>query len=109
MAGGALDEFGVVHAVDGAVGVDFGFEHGVEAGGVEVVAAFRDAAVAAAFGAPAVRGVEGEEARVELFEGLVAARAAGVGGEQDEFFVGGEELDEAFADVEGAGDRVPVQ
>ena len=68
-------------------------------------AAFRDAAVATAFLAPAVRGVEGEQARVEFFEGLVAGRATGFGGEKGEFFVGGEELDEAFADFEGALDR----
>jgi hypothetical protein len=40
----------VLHALDGAVGVDFGLEHGVEARGVEVAAAFRHAAVAAALG-----------------------------------------------------------
>ena len=53
-AGGALGELGGVHAVDGAVGVDFGFEDGVEAGSVEVLAALGDATVAAAFFTPAV-------------------------------------------------------
>ena len=101
---GHCDEFGVLHAFDGAVGVDFGFEHGVEARGVEVLAAFRHAAVAAAFGAPAVRGVEGEEAGIEFLEGLVAGRAARFGGEEDELFVGGEEFEQTFADFEGAGD-----
>ena len=66
-----------------------------------MLAAFRDAAVAAAFRAPAVRGVEGEEAGIEFLEGLVAGRAARFGGEEDELFVGGEEFDEAFADVRG--------
>ena len=93
----------VVHALDGAVGVDLGVEHGIEARGVEVAAAFRDPAVAAAFGAPAVGRVEGEEAGVEFLEGLVAGRAAGLGGEEDELLVGGEEFEEALADVEGAG------
>ena len=69
-----------------------------------MAAAFGDAAVAAAFGAPAVGGVEGEEAGIEFFEGLVAGRATGFGGEKDELFVGGEEFDQAFADFEGAGD-----
>ena len=104
MACGALDEFGVVHAVNGAVGIDFSFQHGVEARGVEDLAAFGDAAVAATGRAPAVGGVEGEKARVEVFERGVAGGAGGVGGEEDKFFVGGEEFDEAFADFESAGD-----
>ena len=31
LAGGAGDEFGVIHALDGAVGIEFGFEDGIEA------------------------------------------------------------------------------
>ena len=89
MAGRAFDEFGVVHAGDRAVGVEFGFEDGVETGGVEVLAALGDAPVAATFKAPAVGGVEGEEARVEVVERRVAGRAGGVGGEEDEIFFGG--------------------
>ncbi len=59
VAGGAFGEFDVFHALDGAVGVHFRFQHGIEAGGVEMLAAFRDAAVAAAFRlAPAVGRVE---------------------------------------------------
>ena len=75
MAGGTLHEFGVVHAVDGAVGVHLGFEDGIEAGGIEVLAAFRDFSVAAACAAPAVGGVETEEAWVEFLEGAVAGGA----------------------------------
>ena len=104
MAGGAFDEFGVFHALDGAVGVDLSCEHGIETGGVEMLAALGNPAVATAFAAPTVRGVEGEEAWIEFLERLVAGRAARLGGEQDEFFVGGEDFDEAFADFESAGD-----
>ncbi len=105
VAGGAHDEFGVFHALDGAVGIEFGFEHGVEAGGVEMVAAFGDAAVAAALRAPAVGRVEGEQPGVEIFEGLVAGGAVRLGGKEDELIAGGEEFDQPFADGEGVFDR----
>ena len=80
LAGGAFDELIGVHAIDGAVGVHFGFEDGIEAGGVEMTAAFRDFSVATAFLAPAVGGVEGKEAGIEFFEGAVAGWAGAVGG-----------------------------
>jgi hypothetical protein len=110
VAGGALDEFLVIHAFEGAVGVDFRFEHGVETRGVEVLgAALRDSSVAAAVRTPAVRGVEGKQARIELLEGLVATRATRMGGEEDELFAGGVELEDAFADFERSGDGVPSE
>ena len=62
--------------------------------------------MASAFLAPAVRGVERKQARIEFFERAVAARAAGFGGEEDELFIGGEEFDQAFADLQGFGDGV---
>ena len=69
-----------------------------------MVAAFWHAAVSPAPGAPAVGRVEGKQPGIEVFEGLVATRAARLGGEQDEFFVGGKELEQALADFKGAGD-----
>jgi len=104
VAGGALDEFLVIHAFEGAVGVDFRFEHGVETRGIEVESALGDATVATAVLAPTVGGVEGKEAGIEFLEGLIAARATRMGGEEDELFVGGEKLEDAFADFECAGD-----
>ena len=70
----------MVHAVDGAVGIHFCFEDGIEAGGVLMAAAFWDFAVAFAFTAPTVGGVETEEAGIEFFEGAVATRTARRGG-----------------------------
>jgi hypothetical protein len=62
-------------------------------------------AVALAVGAPAVWGVEGEEAGVEFFEGASGARAVEVGGE-DGGGTGGVEGDEsAVAVTEGGGDE----
>lgn len=61
---------------------------------------FRGHAVAVAGGAPAVGGVEGEMAGVEVFVGGIADVAGGGGGE-DVKFVADEDARHAFADVEG--------
>lgn len=101
MACGAGDEFAVLHAGDGAVFVEFGFEDGFVAGEVELALVFGDAAMAAAFGAPAVRGVEGKKAWVEWLEGALACGAGAVGGENHRLGGLRAEADGAFADFQG--------
>lgn len=79
--------------------VYFGFGDGVVVG---TFWEFPDFAEASAVGAPAVGGVEGEEAWVEFIEGVTAARAVHLRADDVEVSFSVEQAGGAFADFQGA-------
>ena len=91
--------FIVLEALVAALLVEFGFNRRLK---VAVFAeAFPDFAEAPAVVAPAVRGVEGEKARVERLERAAARRAVHLGAENGRFALGVLHARCAFAHAEG--------
>ena len=95
--------FIILQALVAALLVEFGFDGGFKF--AFLAETFPDLAESPAVVAPAVRGVEGEQARVEWLEGAAARRAIHLSAESGRFALCVFHAGGAFAHAEGLADE----